>query len=432
MSSGPASSKEGPASGMEGSDSGMEGPASSMEGSASGMEGSDSGPARIVVAGGGLAGLRTVEELRGRGYAGAITLIGAEDRPPYDRPPLSKQLLAGAVDDTSLREELVSLGAEFRLGERAERLGDGILGTDRGEYPFDRLVIATGARPIALPGPGRQRFLRTIDDALALRGRLADGARLVVIGAGWIGAELATAAAARGCQVTVVEAADAPLAAAVGAEVGALTVPWYAEAGVELLLGQAVESVQDGGLALAGGGWLAADEIVTAVGVRPEVGWLESSPVQLENGVAVDEHLRSSVPDVYAVGDCAAFWSVRFGRRMRTEHWDGALRAPAVLAANLTGQAERYDPVPYFWSEQFGRMLQYVGDHRGADRLVWRGTTSGPRWAACWLIGERLLAVLTVGLPRDLQQGRRLIESGVPVDADLLADPAIPLRDAAR
>jgi 3-phenylpropionate/trans-cinnamate dioxygenase ferredoxin reductase subunit len=388
--------------------------------------------AGIVVAGGGLAGLRTVEELRALGYPGPVTLIGAERRPPYDRPPLSKQLLAGAVDDTSLRAELDSLGAEIRLGERADRLTDGVLGTDRGEYSFDRLVIATGARPVALPGPGRQRFLRTIDDALALRDTLVPAARLVIVGAGWIGAELATAAAARGCQVSVVEAAGAPLAGAVGAEVGALTVPWYAEAGVELMLGQAVESVQDGGLALAGGGWLAADEIVTAVGVRPDVAWLESSAVRLENGVAVDERLRSSVPGVYAVGDCASFWSARFGRRMRTEHWDGALRAPAVLAANLTGEARAYDPVPYFWSEQFGRMLQYVGDHRGADQLIWRGDTSGPRWAACWLAGARLLAVLTVGLPRDLQQGRRLIESAAPVDAARIPDPAVPLRDCAR
>jgi 3-phenylpropionate/trans-cinnamate dioxygenase ferredoxin reductase subunit len=390
------------------------------------------GATRVVIAGGGLAGLRTVEELRGHGFAGAITLIGAENRPPYDRPPLSKQLMVGAVDDTSLRAELDSLGASIRLGELAERLDDGMLRTDHGEYRFDRLVIATGARPVALPGPGRQRFLRTIDDALALRETLVPGARLVIVGAGWIGAELATAAAARGSVVTVVEAATAPLAGAVGTEVGARTAGWYAEAGVDLRLGQAVESVQDGGLALAGGGWLAADEIVTAVGVKPDVRWLETSGVKLENGVAVDEQLRSSVPGVYAVGDCAAFWSGRFGRRMRPEHWDTALRAPAVLAANLMGAAQRYDPVPYFWSEQFGRMLQYVGDHRGADRLVWRDPGQRPHWAACWLAADRLVAVLTVGLPRDLQQGRRLIESAVPVDSDRVGDPSVPLRDSAR
>jgi 3-phenylpropionate/trans-cinnamate dioxygenase ferredoxin reductase subunit len=387
--------------------------------------------AEIVVIGGGLAGLRTVEELRSAGYEGSLTLIGAEARPPYDRPPLSKQLMAGAVDDTTLRDDLDSLGVRFRLGERAEHLAAGSVRTAQAEYGFDRLVIATGARPIGLPGPGKQRFLRSIDDALALRDVLVPGRRLAIVGAGWIGAELATAAASRGCQVSVVEAATAPLAAAIGGDVGAVTIPWYEQAGVELLLGCPVESVRDGGLSLAGGGWLAASEIVTAVGVRPDVGWLGSSGIALDNGVAVDEQLRSSLPGVYAVGDCAAFWSVRFKRRLRTEHWDGALRAPAVLAANLLGGAENYDPVPYFWSEQFGRMMQYVGHHAGADRLVWRGDPAGPRWAACWLAGERLVAVLTVDLPRDLMQGRRLIEAAAPVDPDKLADPAVQLRAAA-
>jgi 3-phenylpropionate/trans-cinnamate dioxygenase ferredoxin reductase subunit len=386
---------------------------------------------QIVVVGGGLAGLRTLEELRSAGYQGSLTLIGAEARPPYDRPPLSKQLMTGAVHDTTLRSDLDSLGARIRLGERAERLAGASLRTDGADYSFDRLVIATGARPVRLPGPGKQRFLRSVDDALALRDRLLPGRRLAIVGAGWIGAELATAAAAKGCQVTVVEAASAPLAAAIGQEVGAVTIPWYERAGVKLLLGQAVESVQDGGLALAGGGWLDADEMVTAVGVRPDVSWLESSGIELDNGVAVDGQLRSSVPGVYAVGDCAAFWSARFGRRLRTEHWDGALRAPAVLAANLLGQAQIYDPVPYFWSEQFGRMMQYVGNHASADRLIWRGDPAGPRWAACWVAAGRLVAVLTVDLPKDLMQGRRLIEAATPVDPGKLADPAIQLRSAA-
>ncbi|HET9897142.1 MAG TPA: FAD-dependent oxidoreductase [Streptosporangiaceae bacterium] len=386
---------------------------------------------QIVVAGGGLAGLRTMEELRAAGYSGALTMISAEHRAPYDRPPLSKQLMTGAVDDTTLREELGSLEATVLLGERAVELLDGAVRTDRAEHAFDRLVIATGARPISLPGPGKQRFLRTADDALGLRAALGPGVRLAIIGAGWIGAELATAAAARGCQVTVVEAGSAPLAVAVGAEVGALTAPWYEQAGVELLTGHTVESVAEGGLSLADGSFLAADEIVTAVGVRPDVGWLESSGIELANGVVVDARLRSSMPAVYAVGDCAAFWSVRFGRRLRTEHWDGALRAPVALAADLTGAGQDYDPVPYFWSEQFGRMLQYAGHHAGADRLVRRGDPAEPRWAVCWLAGDRLLAVLTVDSPKDLMQGRRLIESATPVDVAKVIDPAIPLRSAA-
>jgi NADPH-dependent 2,4-dienoyl-CoA reductase/sulfur reductase-like enzyme len=400
---------------------------------------------QVVIAGAGLAGLRTAEELRARGYQGALTMIGAESRPPYDRPPLTKKFMTGEIDDTSLRADLTALGTDLRLGEAATGLGDGVLRAGEAEFAFDALVIATGATPVRLPGPGPQRVLRTFDHAAALRSVLRPGLKLAVVGAGWIGAELATSAASQGCQVTVVEAAPAPLAGALGTEVGSRTVPWYAAAGVDLRLGQPVESVEAGGLALPGGGWLAADEVVTAVGVRPEVGWLAGSGVLLENGVAVDEGLRASVPGIFAAGDCAAFVSRRFGRRLRVEHWDSAIHAPQVVAANILGGDERYDPVPYFWSEQFGRMVQYCGQHSPTDKLLWRGDTEGRNWTACWLArdwpageqpagdwlgGERLTAVLAVSRPRDLLQGRRLIAAGTPVDPVRLADPAVPLRDA--
>ena len=437
---------------------------------------------QVVIAGGGLAGLRTVEELRARDFDGPITMIAAESRPPYDRPPLSKQALSGqalsrqalsgdvlleevlagepdaakisAELDTTLDADFTALGVDLRLGEPATGLElagapgrdatggsgqpggpdgpGGVVRTARAAYPFDRLVVATGAEPVALPGPGRQRFLRTHEDAQELRARLRPGVRLVIVGAGWIGAELATAAAARGCHVVVVEAGPAPLAGAIGAEVGAQTVPWYAAAGVELRTSQAVEAVREGGLALTGGGWLAADEIVTAVGVRPAVGWLAGSGLRLDNGVAADEHLRTSAPGVYAVGDCASFLSRRWGRRLRFEHWDVALQAPRVAAANILGADEVYDPVPYSWSEQFGRMMQYAGYHADADRLVWRGPgpgSPGP-WTACWLSESRLVALLAVDRPRDLIQGRRVIASGAPVDPALLTDPAVPLKNA--
>jgi 3-phenylpropionate/trans-cinnamate dioxygenase ferredoxin reductase subunit len=217
-------------------------------------------------------------------------------------------------------------------------------------------------------------------------------------------------------------------------------VPWYAAAGVDLRLGQPVESVQEDGLALPGGGWLAADLIVTAVGVRPCTGWLDGSGVELGNGIAVDSHLQASVPGVYAAGDCAAFWSCRYGRRLRVEHWDTALHSPTVAAANALGAEQDYDPVPYFWSEQFGRMVQYVGHHDGGDRLVWRGDPAEERWAACWVSGTagpgtagtgRLVAVLTVGRPRDMLQGRRLMQAGQTVDTIRLADPDVPVRDTA-
>jgi len=386
---------------------------------------------RVVIVGAGLAGLRTLEELRSRGYAGAVTLLGAEARPPYDRPPLSKGLLAGLVDDTTLRDDLSALGADVRLGEPATGLGGGVVRTGCGEYAYDRLVLATGAVPLPLPGPGPQRLLRTLDDAISLRAVLRPGLRLAIVGAGWIGAEVATVAAGRGCLVTVVESGPAPLATAVGPEAGSRTSGWYAAAGVNLRLGELVSSVQPGGLVLAGGDWLAADEIVTAIGVRPELSWLEGSGVAVEDGVKTDEQLRTSAPGSCAGGDGAAVWAPRDRRRRRVGHGDIALRAPEVLAANLLGGSEAYDPVPYFWSEQFGRMVQYSGYHGDADRLIWRGDPAAERFAACWLAGGRLVALLTVGLPRDLQQGRRLIAAGRPVDAARIADPAAALRDAA-
>jgi 3-phenylpropionate/trans-cinnamate dioxygenase ferredoxin reductase component len=388
---------------------------------------------RVVIAGAGLAGLRTLEELRAGGYGGEVTLIGAEPRPPYDRPPLSKGVLAGTVTDTTLRgdTDLAGLRAEVRLGETAIRLADGVLRTNRAEYPFDRLVLATGAAPRFLPGPGPQRSLRTLDDALALHARLKPGLRLAIAGAGWIGAELATAAAAKGCQVTVIEAAPAPLAAALGTEVGGQLARWYAEAGVELRLSTGVSSVEPGGLALDGGSWLAADEVVTAIGARPQLDWLAGSGVTVDGCVEVDEHLQSSVPGVYAVGDCSAFMSRRYGRRLRFEHWDVAMRAPEVAAANLLGGREHYDPVPYFWSEQFGRMVQYTGLHSPSDRLVWRGDPGAGKFGACWLASGRLTALMSVGVPKDLMQARRLIAAGAAVDPGRIADPAVPVRAAA-
>ena len=295
----------------------------------------------MVIAGAGLAGLRVAEELRSRGYTGSVTLIGAEERPPYDRPPLSKKVLTGEIDDTGLRPDLESLSVRVRLAERATGVRDGLLLTDCGQYEWDALVVATGASPVRLPGNGAQRVLRTADDALALRDLLRPGARLAIVGAGWIGAELATAAASRGCAVTVVEAAAAPLAAAVGPEVGGVTAKWYAAAGVNLRLGTEVAGIEDGGVALADGGWLAADVVVTAVGVRPEVGWLADSGVNLANGVLVDARLQSSVAGIYAVGDCSSFWSGRYQRQLRFEHWDVALHAPEVAAASILGGADR-------------------------------------------------------------------------------------------
>ncbi|REE99560.1 NAD(P)/FAD-dependent oxidoreductase [Thermomonospora umbrina] len=390
---------------------------------------------RVIVVGGGLAGIRSVEALRAKGYEGALTLVSAELHRPYDRPPLSKALLVGDIDDTTFDTDWAALRCEWLPGRRATGLrldpgGGGIVATDGGDLPFDGLVIATGAAPITLPGTGPQRVLRTVEDARSLRAGLREGARVVIVGAGWIGAEVATAAARRGCAVTVVEAADTPLANAVGTLIGGRTARWYAEAGVELRTGVRVAAVEPGGLTLADGGRIDADEVVVGVGVRPVLGWLEGSGLRLDGGVVTDASLRASAPGVVAVGDCAAWWSRRYGRRLLVEHWDAALNGPDVAAAALLGADAVYEAVPYFWSEQFGRMVQYAGHHPAGERMIYRGDPDGPGWAACWLTGDRLEALLTVDRPRDLLQGRRIIATGTPVDADSVADPGIPLRDA--
>ncbi|MET8143250.1 FAD-dependent oxidoreductase [Sphaerisporangium sp. NPDC005288] len=384
----------------------------------------------VVVVGAGLAGVRSVEALRARGYRGRVTLIGEEAHRPYDRPPLSKAVLLGELDSTVVDSDLGALDVDLRTNVSAKGLREGALETTEGELEYDGLVIATGATPVRLRGEGTQHVLRTIDDSLALRAALVPECRVAIVGAGWIGAEVATAARRAGCEVTVVEAAESPLAVALGPEVGARTASWYAEAGIDLRLGTMVGSIDPGGLTMMDGSWIPADVVVTGVGVRPNVAWLAGSDVEIDNGVLVDEHLRTSMEGVVAAGDCANWWSRRFGRRMRVEHWDTALNAPETAVATLLGQSAVYDPVPYFWSEQFGRMVQYAGHHDGG-RLVLRGDPETDRkWAACWFTADdRLAAILTVDRPRDLVQGRRIVEGGQRVDVDRAIDPSIPLRD---
>ncbi len=385
--------------------------------------------------GAGLAGVRTAAELRARGYAGGLTVLGAEEEPPYDRPPLSKEVLRSGADPVPLDPGWLA-DVDLRLGVTVTAVRPGTVATTAGDLPWDGLVLAPGAAPRRLSGSdGGAHVLRTAADAHRLRSALAPGAHVVVVGAGWIGAEVATAAVALGCAVTVLEAGVAPLVAALGPAVGARTVDWYAEAGVTLRTGAAVTTVDSRGVGLAGSGRVDADVVVEAVGVRPQLDWLAGSGVDVDSpsgGVLVDEACRTSLAGVVAVGDCAARWSPRTGRRVRTEHWDDALRAPEVAAATLLGRPGSYDPAPYVWSEQFGRHLQWVG-WRTADRpSVWRGDPdAGAGWSAAWLDGDgRLAGMLTVDRPRDLVQARKAIEAGRVVDPAALADPDVPVRSA--
>ncbi|MDI5963567.1 NAD(P)/FAD-dependent oxidoreductase [Streptantibioticus silvisoli] len=394
---------------------------------------------RVVVAGAGMAGVRTAVALREQGFTGSVTLLGEEPHRPYDRPPLSKALLLGTVDDPALDVDFAGLAIDLRLGVRATSLRPDrheVL-TAEGSVPYDRLVIATGAEPRTLPGISGRRdahVLRTVDDAEALRPVLAARRDVVVVGAGWIGAEFATAAAEAGCPVTVVEAAARPLAGVLPGFVGDVMARWYAEAGVTLLTGRRVAGVAQAGVTLDDGSHLPAGAVVIGVGARPGTGWLAGSGVDLDGDLAVraDDRLRSSLPDIYAVGDCASFPSRRYGGRLLIHHWDNAVQGPLTAAANLLGGDEPYDPVPYFWSEQFGRFVQYAGHHGDGDELVLRGDPDNTAWSVCWLRDGALVALLAVGRPRDLAQGRKLIERGTRLDRSALADPAVPLKSVVR
>lgn len=386
----------------------------------------------MVVVGAGLAGAQCALGLRRGGWQGRIVLVGEEPHAPYDRPPLSKDVLLGKTDATTLDIDFPHLGIELLTGRRATGLTPGVLHTDDGDLPYTALVIATGAAPRALPGAERAHLLHTLDDALVLRALLRPGLRLVLVGAGWIGAEVSTAARAAGCEVTVVEAGPAPVPGALPTEIGAAMAAWYAEAGVDLRCGVGVAAVQPGAVLLADGSHLPADEVVVGIGARPATGWLDGSGVELDaaGAVLVDERLRTTLPGVFAAGDCVSYPSVRAGARLAVQHWDHALQSGEAVAASVLGADAPYDPVPYFWSEQFGRMVQYAGRHAEGDELLWRGSPQDPSWSALWLRDGVPSALLAVDRPRDLTQGRRLIERGTALDPVRAADPSVPLKSA--
>ncbi|MDH6134754.1 3-phenylpropionate/trans-cinnamate dioxygenase ferredoxin reductase subunit [Kitasatospora sp. MAA4] len=387
---------------------------------------------QVVVVGSGMAGAQCALALRQGGWRGGISLLGAEPHPPYDRPPLSKDVLLGKADSSVFDLDFDQLGIELLAGRRATAVRPGVLHTDAGELPYGRLVLATGADPVRLPVSDGARVLRTVDDALALRAALGPGSRLVLVGAGWIGAETATAARQLGCEVTVLEAAAEPLAGVLPRELTAPMERWYAEAGVRLRLGAKVAAVEPGAVVLADGDRVAADEVVIGIGARPATGWLADSGIELDaaGAIVADASLRTSLPLVWAAGDCVSYPSARFGERINVQHWDHAMHSGRAVAAALLGSDEPYDPVPYFWSEQFGRMVQYAGRHAAGDRMVLRGSPEDPAWSALWLREGVLVAAMAVDRPRDVVQARKLIAQGSAFDPERAADPSVALKSA--
>lgn len=392
-------------------------------------------PDSVVVVGAGLAGTYAVAGLRRRGFQGHLVLVGAEPHRPYDRPPLSKAVLAGG-STTSLEDDLGAdldeLCDEVLLGHRVTGLEPGhLVSGDGWEEPADVVLLACGARPVLPEGWDGVATLRTKDDAERLRAGMTAGTRVVVAGAGWIGAEVAGAAAAAGCDVTLVEALPAPLARELGTA-GELTRHWHDEAGVRLLTGHRVVAADGDGVVLDDGQRIRADLVLAALGVVPDVGWLHEAG---EHGVEVGPDLRAGGdlgPHVLAAGDCAVRWSPRYGRWLSGGHWEEAMLAGDAAAASICGERVTHDPPPYVFSTQFGRQVALVGRPHAGARLVLRGEpASSQGWAAGWLLPskdgtERLVAWLTVDRPRDLAQVRHAMATapgdGIAVDAAVLAD----------
>ncbi|BBC35060.1 Ferredoxin reductase [Streptomyces graminofaciens] len=349
--------------------------------------------------------------------------MGDEPTAPYDRPPLSKQLLSSEweSDRLALRTPaaLAALDLDLRLGvaatalelaSRTVRLADGC------EVPYDGLVIATGVRPRRLPGTGAH-VLRTLDDALTLRERLTPGRRLVVVGAGFLGAEAAAVARKLGAEVTLLEPAAVPLAHAVGAEVGRMLAQAHVDQGVDLRCGVTVAEATEGGVRLADGSRIEADEVLVAIGSLPNTEWLDGSGLTVADGVVCDEYCEAA-ENVYAAGDVARWYNPLFGTSMRIEHRTNAAEQGMAAARNLLNPQARkpFAPVPYFWSDQYDMKVQAHGFLRGHDEVaVVEGDLADRRFVAAYRTGDRVSGALAVRMPpKAIRQWRQAIETGAP------------------
>jgi NADPH-dependent 2,4-dienoyl-CoA reductase/sulfur reductase-like enzyme len=386
----------------------------------------------VAVVGASLAGLSAARALRAQGFDGELTIVGAETRRPYDRPPLSKEFLAGDVGEDALALEADDddLKAQWLIGVHATRLdaAAGAVHLDDGTtVRADGIVVATGARARSWPASARLagvHVLRTVDDAIGLRRELRPGARLVVIGAGFIGGEVASTAAKLGLHVTVVEAALAPLAGPLGVRLGAAVARLHTEHGTRLLCGAPVADLTGRdrvtGVQLADGRRLAADVVLVGIGAIPNVEWLRNSPLEISNGVVCDEGGATSIPNVVAVGDCAAWHEPSVGWPHRVEHWTGALERPAIAVATLLAGG-RHDGAPakppYFWSDQYGRRIQFAGIAAPGDEITFEvGTLRDASFLAVYRRGGEPVAVLGVDQPRLFTRLRRQL-AVVPVPA---------------
>jgi 3-phenylpropionate/trans-cinnamate dioxygenase ferredoxin reductase subunit len=404
------------------------------------------GDGTFVIVGASLAGAKAAETLRDEGFDGRLLLVGAEDARPYERPPLSKDYLRGEVgrEKVYVHDEgfYGERDIELRLGRTAVGLDTSAreLTLDDGErLRYGRLLLTTGAEPRRLPIPGAALdgvlYLRSIEDSDALRGRLDRGGTVVIIGAGWIGAEVAASARQRGLDVTVLDPLSVPLERVLGAEVGAVYRDIHTDHGVQLLMGAGVDAFEGATsverVRTDDGRLLDCDLVVVGVGVRPRTELAEPAGIAVENGILVDEHLQTSVPGVFAAGDVANAHHPLYRERIRVEHWANALHQGPVAARTMLGHTDAYDRLPYFFSDQYDVGMEYVGFAREWDRVVFRGDPASREFIAFWMTGDRVVAGMNVNVWEVTDAIQRLIRERVHVDDRRLADPGVPLEDLA-
>jgi len=396
--------------------------------------------------GGGLAGAKAAKVLRDKGFDGRIVLFSEESELPYERPPLSKEFLAGkkALADFTVNsaEWYSEHDIDLRSGTRAESfdpVAHTVSGPDGDVTAYDKLLLATGSRAQHVPLPGADaagvHYLRTIGDAEALRTAIDHASSLAIVGAGWIGLEVAAGARQRDVEVTVVESAPLPLLRALGPETAEVFANVHRAHGVDLRLGTKVDSIatdggRAGGLVLADGTEIVADAVLVAVGARPNTELAERAGLAMDDGaILVDASMRTSADDVFAVGDIVAAENPFFGMRIRTEHWANALKQPAVAVAGMLGEQAQYDELPYFFTDQYDLGMEYVGYAPGYDQVVFRGDVEGGEFVAFWLDSDRrVLAGMNVNIWDVLDDVKALIRSRQPVDVRALADPTVPVK----
>ncbi|MEV4166415.1 NAD(P)/FAD-dependent oxidoreductase [Nonomuraea dietziae] len=362
-------------------------------------------PSRAVIVGASAAGLAAAETLRRSGHTGTITLVGGESAAPYDRPPLSKEILSGAWTPARLAlrtpADLDALGLDTRYGHEAIHLDLAariVSLSDGSEVAFDGLIVATGARPRRLPGTPAH-VLRTLDDALALKERLGPGRTLAVVGAGFLGSEVAAVAAGLGTHVTLLEPAPVPLAHAVGQDVGRFLAQAHLDHGVDLRTGAAVAEVVPGGVRLSEGEVVKAETVLVAIGSQPSTEWLAGSGLVVEDGLVCNE-FSAAAPGVFGAGDVARWHNPLFGTSMRVEHRTNAAEQGMAAARNLLGAERPYAPVPYFWSDQYGMKIRAYGYLRGHDEVrIAEGSFADRKFTAVYRTGGHLTGVLAVSMP---------------------------------